>query len=127
MTTDTSPENLWNESQRDAMAALNLSVWRPVEMAQASPAKLSSVNLSGQFCYKAEQWLFCSEHPLPVELPRWLSDLVRACTGLTTRPAEVSPKMVSEWPAERIIEVAQTPPAADEKKALWQRIFPSHD
>lgn len=113
---------LWNEQQQQALAALNLTLWQ--HNAKSTLKERSSIEASnvGAYCYKSGLWLLVSEQPFAVELPRWLRDLNRACSGAAERPAELSPSALTEWDNERVIHLKSATPSATDKKLLWQQL-----
>ncbi|WP_258808509.1 hypothetical protein [Pseudidiomarina sp. CB1] len=121
MTIDHKNPPLWSTQQQQALAALKLTLWRSKgndeQPAVAAESTAKTVN-----CYKAGPWLFVSAKPLAVDLPVWLRDLTRACSGSAERPAEVSPSAVAEWQQELVLQLAESLPSAADKKALWRHI-----
>lgn len=122
MTIDRKETPLWTRQQQQALAALNLPVWQRKQSEVKTVADNPATKAERTNCYKAGQWLVVTAEPLAVELPLWLRDLVRICSGSAERPAEVSPSAVSEWAQNFVLKLAKGELSAADKKALWKHI-----
>lgn len=115
--------SLWSTEQRQALAVLGIPLWQAKHVHNVPSETGSQEQDEKLFCYKVEQWLFVSSEQLAVEMPQWLNDIVRACTGDNrVRLAEVSRSTMDEWQGARVITLPTAAPSVLEKRALWKRI-----
>ncbi|CAB0151994.1 hypothetical protein PSI9734_02342 [Pseudidiomarina piscicola] len=120
---------LWNESQRHAMAALELPMWQTSsELTDTASSSASDA----AFYYKLESWLLVSSTPLPEPLSPWQQDILRSLAPeQPARPTEVSATVAAEATSTMmqldLDDIFKEHPSAEAKRALWSRLCMSND
>ncbi|MBY6065103.1 hypothetical protein CWI80_12080 [Pseudidiomarina sediminum] len=116
-------QTLWNASQCEALAALQLTYWQTRQNQQSE----TPVAATECYFYKLGAWLLELEERLPVAVPLWLSDLFFACTeDHAAKPAEVSASAADNWAPEQRLKLALVQPSAAQKRALWKQLSGAH-
>ncbi|MFC0444191.1 hypothetical protein ACFOD1_07705 [Pseudidiomarina halophila] len=124
-TADSSAQ-LWNNSQLEALAALNLPQWHKtaVTTAEASAGETT-------YFYKLQDWILSCPVPIPVTVQSWHRDVFRTLApDSQQRPTEISASIAERTEGVKFLELPElTMPELDaaQKRDLWLRICNSDD
>lgn len=111
-------DQIFNTSQKNALAALGLPVWQQRQSPVADKAVASSA-----YCYRLGQWLLLLSERLPVKHPQWLVDLSITLGQSSSALAEVPESSQQQWDPTLIIVLnALTDVDAATKAKIWQQI-----
>lgn len=113
-------EQIFNTSQKNALAALGLPLW---QQRQAPSANETVAHVS--HCYRLGDWLLLLSERLPVKHPQWLRDLSSTLGQSLSTIAEVAESNQQEWDPTFIIHLNVTSEVeinAATKAQIWQQI-----
>jgi hypothetical protein len=111
-------DQIFNTSQKNALAALGLPVWQQRQSPVADKAVASSA-----YCYRLGQWLLQLSERLPVKHPQWLVDLSLTLGQPSSALAEIPQSNQQQWdPAFTLNLGVVTNVDAATKARIWQQI-----
>lgn len=113
-------DQIFNKSQKNALAALGLPLWQQRQTSLANEAVTSAA-----YCYRLGQWLLLLSERLPVKHPQWLVDLSLTLGQSSSALAEVPESNQQQWDPASIIDlnaVTEVEVDAATKAKIWKQI-----